>query len=69
MKAPGGTGARDFDATPDILTYLEGVCPNADECFTKWIPVAGREDGAECGWCYQWLGREALNAQLFGWLI
>lgn len=61
----GVAGAQGFDATPDILTYPRAVCPNADECL-NWVPVPGRDDGAECGLCGNWLDRHVLAAQLAG---
>ena len=42
------------------------ICPNSIECGRPLIPHAGREDGAECGLCGQWLTRGVITAIFAG---
>ena len=45
------------------------ICPNSSECGRPLIPQEGREDGAECGVCGQWLSRGVITAIFAGFPV
>ena len=45
------------------------ICPNSIECGRPLIPHEGRDDGAECGLCGQWLTRGVITAIFAGFPV